>query len=127
MTRDAGATPAADRFGESFLIRTIRDFVLALIVVIVLELGFRFVRVLYDYYVEQRPETDLVAERLASSVKSIMLNEGGPVAARTVYPILHKNLTDLGFEVAIVPSKMTVSSIASVFDLTPRGLVPSWS
>ena len=49
------------------------------------------------------------------------------MAARTVYPILHKNLTDLGFEVAIVPSKMTVSSIASVFDFTPRGLVPTWS
>ena len=127
MTRNAGAAVAADRFGESFLIRTIRDFFLALIVVIVLELSFRFLLVLYDYYVEQKRETELIAERLASSVKSIMLNEGGPVAARTVYPILHKNLTDLGFEVAIVPSKMTVSSIASVFDFTPRGLVPTWS
>lgn len=127
MTSEATVALPADRFDESFLIRTIRDFFLALIVVIVLELGFRFLLVLYDYYLEEKRETDLVAERLASSVKSIMLNSGGPIAARTVYPILQNNLADLGFEVAIVPSKMTVSSIEAVFDFSPRGIVPDWS
>ncbi len=127
MSGRAIAASPADRFDESFLIRTIRDFFVALIVVIVLELGFRFVLVMYDYYFEQKRETALVAERLASSVKSIMLNSGGPVAARTVYPILDQNLSDLGFMVAIVPSKMTVSSIEAVYDFTPQGIAPDWS
>ena len=127
MTGGVTSAATAERFDESFLIRTIRDFFLALIVVIALELGFRFVLVLYDYHVEQKRETDLVAERLASSVKAIMLNSGGPVAAMTVYPILQSNLSELGFEVAVVPSKMTVSSIEAVFEFSPRGIVPDWS
>ena len=127
MSGEVSVAARAERFDESFLIRTIRDFFLALVVVIVLELGFRFLLVLYDYYVMEKRETELAAERLAASVKSIMLNAGGPVAARTVYPILEKNLSDLGFEVAVVPSGMTVSSIEAVFDFSPRGIMPNWS
>jgi hypothetical protein len=37
-----------------------------------------------------------------------MRNEGGPVAARTIYPILERNWTDLGYAVAIVPSDVTI-------------------
>ncbi len=127
MTAEANVAAPAERFDESFLIRTIRDFFLALIVVILLELSFRFVLVLYDFYFEQKRETELAAERLATSVKSIMLNAGGPVAARTVYPILQQNLSDLGFEVAVVPSQMTVSSIEAVFEFSPQGIMPDWS
>jgi len=55
-------------------------------------------------------------------VRSIICNEGGPVAARTIYPILERNWTDLGYAVAIVPSDVTIRSIESTFDFVPSGI-----
>jgi hypothetical protein len=55
-----------------------------------------------------------------------MRNEGGPVAARTIYPILARNWTDLGYAVAIVPSDVTIRSIESAFDFVPSGLPEAW-
>jgi hypothetical protein len=56
-----------------------------------------------------------------------MLNEGGPVAARTLYPILQDNLADLGYLIAIEPSPVTVASIEEGFGFRPRGApAPVW-
>jgi hypothetical protein len=55
-------------------------------------------------------------------VRSIVRNEGGPVAARTIYPILERNWTDLGFAVAVVPSDVTIRSIENVLDFVPAGM-----
>jgi len=63
-----------------------------------------------------------VAEEISENVVSIMTNSGGPVAARAVYPILEKAWTDLGYEIAIVPSVLTVESIEQTFQFTPEGI-----
>ena len=52
-----------------------------------------------------------VADKLSNDIRSIMLNAGGPTAARTIYPIIDKNYHDLGFLVAVEPSQITVDSI----------------
>jgi hypothetical protein len=53
-------------------------------------------------------QVQAAADELAENVRSIMRNEGGPVAARTVYPILEQNWSDLGYCIAITPSPVTV-------------------
>ena len=67
-------------------------------------------------------EANLVANDLAENVRSIMRNEGGPVAARTMYPILEKNWSDLGYVIAIEPSAVTVQSIEDGFGFVPMGI-----
>jgi hypothetical protein len=115
------------RFDRSFVIRMIRDFSIALTIIIVLELGGRFVLALYHFQTDDRETTELAAERLASDVRDIMLNQGGPVAARTVYPIIRRNHEELGLEIAIVPSALTVEAIRQSFSMEPEGLQPEWS
>ena len=117
-------TPEASRFDESFIIAMIRDFFLALITVTVFELGLKLSIVLYDFYVDEKEEVQDTAERLASNVQSIMLNQGGPVAAMTVYPILKKNHEKLGFTVAIKPSQMTVDAIEGASHSRPPASPP---
>jgi methyl-accepting chemotaxis protein len=123
-------TPSAPtptgRFDQSFVIRTIRDFLLALTIIIVVELGGRLLLVRYQFEHQDKQATQLDADRLATDLKAIMLNEGGPVAARTVYPILERNHADLGLEIAIAPSDLTVRSIQSRFGFEPRGVQPDW-
>ncbi len=118
---------APGQFDRSFVIRMIRDFLIALTVIVGVELGGRALLAWREFQSREREATSLVAERLASDVRDIMLNEGGPVAARTVYPILKRNHEDLGYEIAIEPSLATVESIRQVFGLEARGIPGAWS
>ncbi len=120
-------TEAAGRFDQSFVIRMIRDFLIALTIIIVLELGGRLFLAMWSFQQRDREKTELAATRLASDVREIMLNRGGPVAARTVYPIIERNHNELGLEIAIVPSEMTVEAIRRTFGFEPRGILPHWS
>jgi len=115
------------RVGESFLARLIREFFIVLVGVAVLELVIRFGIEIVDFYVEEPKAVADEAEELAGDVQSLMLNQGGPVAAKTMYPILEKTHQQVGYEIAIVPSDVTVSSIKKQFDFEPRGIPPRWS
>ena len=118
---------APGQFDRSFVIRMIRDFLIALTAIVVLELGGRAVLAWRDFQNQEREATNLAAERLASDVRDIMLNEGGPVAARTVYPILRRNHEELGYEIAIEPSEITIESIRRAFGSEARGIPSAWS
>lgn len=67
-----------------------------------------------------------VGERLAQDINLLMLNSGGPVAARTIYPILKRNHEKIGHFIAVEPSSATVLSIEDVFDFTPVGIPAHW-
>ncbi len=110
------------RFDKSFLVHMIKDFFIVLIIVTILEFGFKAGKVYWDYVSDGENQALAVAEELADNVRSIMLNEGGPVAARTIYPILNQNWQDLGYEIAIVPSDKTVAAISQSFGFTPQGI-----
>lgn len=77
------------RFDRSFFVRMTLSFLVFLLVVAVIEAGLRFGIEVYAFYHRDAEETRIAADRLAEDVRSIMLNEGGPVASRTVYPILN--------------------------------------
>lgn len=115
------------RFDQSFVLRMIRDFFLLLVMVTAVELGLRYAVVVYEFQSHDRAKVDLAAKQLASDVKSIMMNVGGPVAARTVYPILKRNFEDMGLALAIVPSEVTVSSMKARFNMQPQGIHPQWA
>jgi hypothetical protein len=100
--------PSIGRFDKSFLVHMIKDFFLVLLAVSILEFALKAATVYYNYSVNGASEAQVVADDLAENVRSIMRNEGGPVAARTIYPILERNWTDLGYAVAIVPSDVTI-------------------
>ncbi|MGB0127173.1 MAG: HAMP domain-containing protein [Rhodocyclaceae bacterium] len=114
------------RFEQSFMFHMLRDFFLLLVAVTVIEMGVRFGMVIYEFSHHDRQTVELAANQLATDVKSIMLNSGGPVAARTVYPILKRNLEDLGLSVAIVPTPVTVASMQAKFQVEPHGIPPQW-
>ena len=118
---------APQRFDDSFVIRTIRDFFVGLLVIFVIELGARYALVLWNYETVAKQETRRAAENLAGDLRAIMLNRGGPVAARTVYPILERDHERLGYEIAIEPSADTVKAVAGMMDGKPRGIPPDWS
>ncbi|MEM8656544.1 MAG: methyl-accepting chemotaxis protein [Pseudomonadota bacterium] len=119
--------PSIGRFDKSFLIHMIKDFFVVLVIVTVLEFGIKASLVYYNFAVDGAEEAELVAEDLTNNVRSIMLNEGGPVAARTLYPILEKNWTDLGYVIAIEPSAVTVASIEENYGYRPEGIpAPDW-
>jgi methyl-accepting chemotaxis protein len=115
------------RFDQSFVIRMIRDFLIALTIIVVFELGGRLLLAFNHFAREDREATEVAAEQLARDVKDIMLNRGGPVAARTVYPIIQRNHSERGLEIAIAPSAITVESIRETFGFEPRGITPDWS
>ncbi len=119
--------PAGGRFDRSFAIRMIRDFMVALFAIVALELGARYALARYEFATEDLEATQLAAERLAGDVKDIMLNRGGPVAARTVYPVIRRHSEQAEMEIAIVPSSITVEAIERQFAFTPRGIPPDWS
>lgn len=110
------------RFDKSFLIHMIKDFFVVLVIVSILEFGLKAGKVYWDYVSDGENQARAVAEELADNVESIMLNEGGPVAARTMYPILDKNWQDLGYEIGIVPSEATVRAIEENFGYSPQGI-----
>lgn len=115
-------SPALGRFDKSFLIHMIRDFFIVLVIVTLIEFSLKAALVYYNYQANGVDEATVVAEDLAENVRSIMLNEGGPVAARTMYPILERNWSDLGYTIAIEPSPVTVRSIEAGFGFTPQGI-----
>lgn len=100
----------------------IKDFFIVLLVVTAIEFSVKASLVYYNYYFDGAQEAQVVAEDLADNVRSIMRNEGGPVAARTLYPILEENWSDLGYTIAIEPAEVTIASIEAGFDFTPRGI-----
>lgn len=110
------------RFDKSFLIHMIKDFFLVLLVVTIIEFALKFGKVYWDYEVNGEQQARDVAAELSDNVVSIMTNAGGPIAARAMYPILEQNWTDLGYEIAIVPSEITVQSIEKGFGYTPEGI-----
>lgn len=113
---------AIGRFDKSFLIHMIKDFFLVLLAVTVLEFALKAALVYYKFETSGAEEAQGVAEDLAESVRAIMRNEGGPVAARTMYPILKRNWDDLGYKIAIEPAPVTVRSIEALFGFTPAGI-----
>ncbi len=119
-------SPSIGRFDKSFLVHMIKDFFLVLLAVTVLEFAFKAAGVYYNYSVNGVAQSQIVADDLAENVRSIMRNEGGPVAARTMYPILQSNWTELGYVIAIVPSDVTIRSIKAGFDFVPEGIPESW-
>lgn len=120
MLRDDN--PSIGRFDKSFLIHMIRDFFIILVIVTAAEFSLKAGLVYYNYVVDGQNEAAVVSEDLANNVRSIMRNEGGPVAARTMYPILERNWSDLGYVIAIEPAPVTVESIEDGFGFTPRGI-----
>jgi len=124
MARDSldESSPQIGRFDKSFLIHMIRDFFVLLVLVTVLEFAIKAGLVYYKFRVEGPETTREVASDIADNVRSIMRNEGGPVAARTVYPILENNWNDLGYLIAVVPSPVTIRSIEQGFGFTPEGI-----
>lgn len=115
-------SPLIGRFDQSFLIHMIRDFFLILMLVTVLEFALKAAMVYYKFRMSGPSDAARVAADLADNVRSIMRNEGGPVAARTVYPILQGKLEDLGYNIAITPAPVTIRSIEAAFDFTPQGI-----
>lgn len=114
--------PSIGRFDKSFLVHMIRDFFIVLVIVTVVEFSLKAALVFYSYYSDGAEQAEVVAEDLADNVRSIMRNEGGPVAARTMYPILEENWSDLGYVIAIEPAPVTVKSIEEGFGFTPKGI-----
>ena len=110
------------RFDKSFLIHMIKDFFLVLLVVTLIEFTLKAGKVYWDYQLNGENQAREVAEELSENIVSIMSNAGGPVAARTIYPILEQNWTDLGYEIAIIPSEVTVTAIEKNFGFTPDGI-----
>jgi len=105
----------------------IRDFFLTLVLLTLMEIGGRALFTYTEFQHEGGRQAESTAQHLAADVKSIMLNRGGPTASRTVYPILKRNHHEIGFEIAIEPSQVTVTSMQKRFNLTPKGLAPKWS
>lgn len=110
------------RFDQSFLVLLIRDFFAILVLVTAVEFGVKAALVYYTFSVRGEQEVEAAAEEIAGNVRSIMLNEGGPVAARTLYPILRQNWSDLGYRIAVEPAPVTVAAIRQGFGFTPSGI-----
>lgn len=117
---------ATGRFEQSFVFHMIRDFFLLLLAVAAVEMGIRYVALLYDFRQQEAVRVNRAAEQLANDVKSIMLNSGGPLAAQTVYPILNRNYDDLGLTIAVEPSAVTVESMKASRNMDPQGLKAAW-
>jgi len=113
-------------FTDSFVVHMLRDFFILLLVVMAAEVGLKFALQVYDFTTADRRTTERAAEQLADDIRSIMLNSGGPVAARTVYPVLQRNYAKRDLAIAIEPTQTTVDSIKKTFDFTPRGIPAAW-
>jgi methyl-accepting chemotaxis protein len=115
-------SPTLGRFDKSFLIYMIRDFFFVLLLVTVLEFALKAALVYTNFESYGESEAQEVADNLAENIREIMRNEGGPVAARTMYPILRGKLNELGYRVALEPADVTIRSIEQEFGFTPRGI-----
>ena len=114
------------RFDQSFFVRMTGSFLVFLVAIAVLELGIRYGLLRWEFHTEGEENARVAAERLAADVTTIMLNSGGPVASRTVYPILARNFRTAGLRIAIEPSGLTTSSVQAAFGFTPRGVPQQW-
>jgi hypothetical protein len=115
------------RFEQSFMFHMIRDFFLLLLAVAAVELGLRYAALRWDFSRQEPQRVERAAQQLASDIRSIMLNSGGPMAARTVYPILNRGYEDLGLSIAVQPAAVTVESMKVSFNTDVHGLPPKWS
>ena len=113
-------------FERSFMFRMIRDFFLLLVIVAALELAFRYMMIVYDFKHNEPQRVQRVADSLSNDIRSIMLNAGGPTAARTIYPIIDKNYDDMGLTVAVSPSQVTIDSILISQKMEALGLIQEW-
>ncbi len=113
-------------FEQSFMFHMIRDFFLLLLLVVGAELGIRYGVVLYEFRNLEPERVDRAAQQLATDIKSIMLNSGGPTAAQTVYPILNRNYDDLGLTIAVVPAEVTIESMKATRNMVAQGLRTVW-
>ena len=95
-------------FERSFMFRMIRDF-FSPRYCCRFRVGHRYAAILYELKTMNRLGVQQVADKLSNDIRSIMLNAGGPTAARTIYPIIDKNY-QLVF-CAVEPSQITVDSI----------------
>lgn len=114
-------------FEQSFIFHMIRDFFALLVVVAAVELAIRYAALRWDFSHNEPARVANAAQQLANDVKSIMLNSGGPTAARTVYPILNRNYTELGLSIAVLPSPVTVESIKLQLNMQAQGLPARWA
>lgn len=110
------------RFDQSFLIAMIKDFFVILLIVTALEFAIKVGKVYYDFRFHGVTEVSVAAEEIADNVRSIMLNEGGPVAARTLYPILEESWSARGYTIAIEPADITRAAISEGFGYVPEGI-----
>jgi len=120
------STLPVGRFEQSFVYQMIRDFFLLLVVVAAVELAIRYAALLYQFRTAEPQRVARAAEQLAGDIRSIMLNSGGPLAAQTVYPIIHRNHVELGLTIAIEPSQVTVESMKASRNMDPQGLKAVW-
>jgi hypothetical protein len=122
------ATDAGDErlggFDRSFLVTMIRDFFVILLLVTVAEFALKAGMVVWEFETTGRAATQDAADEVADNVRSIMVNEGGPVAARALYPIMQTGMENLGFLMAIEPTDVTIASIQESFGFAPRGVQP---
>jgi len=114
------------RFEQSFIVRMVKEFFLLLLIVVMVELTLRFALLLYDVSRHEVEVTTRASQQLADDVRNIMVNSGGPVAARTLYPILRQNHAARGLFIAIEPSEVTVRSIEKIFSFRPKGVPADW-
>ena len=114
------------RFDQSFFIRMIVGFLLLTLAVAAAEVGLRYAAVLWEFHRVERDRPELASRDLAEDIRSIMLNEGGPVASRTVYPILERNFRRAGLRIAVEPSEDTRTAIERIYGFTPEGIPPDW-
>lgn len=127
MPAPSASTTASGRFEQSFIFHMIRDFFLLLVAVAAVELAVRYAALRWDFSKSEPLRVARAAQQLATDVKSIMLNSGGPLAAQTVYPILNRNYDDLGLLIAVLPSAVTVESMKTTRNMDPQGLRPQWA
>jgi methyl-accepting chemotaxis protein len=104
----------------------IRDFFLLLLLVAAAEFGIRYLLLRLDFSREEPARVARAAQQLADDVRAIMLNSGGPLAARTVYPILDRNYGGLGLAIAVVPAAVTVESMKATRNMDAQGLPARW-
>lgn len=122
----ANSNEIGSPFEQSFMFHMIRDFFLLLLLVSSLEMAIRYALLRYDFASNEQARVEQATAQLANDVKSIMLNSGGPLAARTVYPILNRNYDDLGLSIAIIPAEVTKESMRKTFNMEVKGLQPVW-
>lgn len=120
------ADGGADRCDQSFLVRMIKDVFVILVAVTAVEFSIKAGLVAWAFRTGGETSARSVAEEVANKVREIMRNEGGPVAARTLYPILRRNLDARGHAVSIVPAPITVTAIEAGFGFRPEGIPPAF-